>query len=263
MKRSLIILFVLSVTSIVSAQIKHEVGFQVGFNQTIYRLNTPISKYNIDGDPSKLHQEPLNGIKIGFIYDVTLVKGFGLSTSFNYSYGAHTSKWEPYPYDEKGQLITFDPKYDYRHKAESHRLELALNMQYKFTIADDTYIMLYTGPAAQFVAKYNATDFFQKHDDFQPDLPDKFIGAYGYNADEMEKYFKRWNVTWGIGAGFQYDRYFIRGGYSFGLVNPYQYNSFGDMEDIKADLKDPRQSTHGRMDQWEISVGIYFWQSDK
>lgn len=259
MKRSLIILFALSITSVVSAQFKHEVGFQVGFNRSLYRLNLPIAK---DGDPSKLHKEPLNGIKLGFIYDVTLVKGFGLSTSFNYSYGAHTSKWEPYPYDDKGNLISFNPLYDYKYRAESHRIELALNMQYKFTIADNTYIILYTGPAAQFVAQYNATDYFREHE-FSPQLPAGFIGAYGYNADEMEKYYKRWNVTWGVGVGFQYDRYFIRGGYSFGLVNPYKYNSFGDMEKIKADLKDPRQSTHGRMDQWEISLGIYFWQSDK
>lgn len=262
MKRSLIILFALSITSVVSAQFKHEVGVQVGFNQTLYRLNTPIDKNNISGDPSKLHKEPLNGIKLGFIYDVTFVKGFGLSTSFNYSYGAHTSKWEPYPYDDKGNLISFNPLYDYKYRAESHRIELALNMQYKIAIADDTYIILYTGPAFQYVAQYNATDYFREHE-FSPQLPADFIGAYGYNADKMEKYYKRWNVTWGIGVGFQYDRYFIRGGYSFGLVNPYKYNSFGDMEEIKADLKDPRQSTHGRMDQWEISLGIYFWQSDK
>ena len=61
---------------------------------------------------------------------------------------------------------------------------------------------------------------------------------------------KRINVTWGIGAGFQYDRYFLRGGYDFGLINPYVSQTFTG-QDVY---------TRGRFDQWQIKLGIYFWK---
>jgi len=59
------------------------------------------------------------------------------------------------------------------------------------------------------------------------------------------------NITWGVGAGFQYRRYFLRGGYDFGLLNPYKYTDF-----------ESGTHTHGRLDQWEIKIGMYLWYED-
>ena len=77
---------------------------------------------------------------------------------------------------------------------------------------------------------------------------------------EMEKYYKRWNVSWGIGAGFQYDRYYLRFTYNFGLVNPYTKDAFKEM-DIPYDCED--RLTRGRLDDWSIRLGVFLWSSDK
>ena len=66
---------------------------------------------------------------------------------------------------------------------------------------------------------------------------------------------KRINVTWGLGVGFQYDRYFLRGGYDWGLINPYKATQFN----VVVGEGHPR--TRGRFDQWQIKLGMYFWQS--
>jgi hypothetical protein len=59
-------------------------------------------------------------------------------------------------------------------------------------------------------------------------------------------------VTWGVGAGLQYNRYFVRGGYDFGLINPYKADKF-----IITDEYQPY--TRGRFDQWQIKLGMYLW----
>jgi hypothetical protein len=72
-----------------------------------------------------------------------------------------------------------------------------------------------------------------------------------YSADDMQDHaLKRLNVTWGIGAGFQYQRYFLRGGYDFGLINPYKSQSFMGVD----------VNTRGRFDQWQIKLGMYLWE---
>ena len=64
---------------------------------------------------------------------------------------------------------------------------------------------------------------------------------------------KRLNVTWGVGAGLQYERYFLRGGYDFGLINPYKEATFHVSDDYNP-------YTRGRFDQWQIKIGMYLWE---
>ena len=54
-------------------------------------------------------------------------------------------------------------------------------------------------------------------------------------------------------TGFQYDRYYLRGGYDFGLINPYKLSNFSQVG-----LAD--RNTRGRLDQWQIKLGVYLWQ---
>ena len=73
-----------------------------------------------------------------------------------------------------------------------------------------------------------------------------------FSENDMKDHaLKRINVTWGIGAGFQYERYFIRGGYDFGMINPYKAQSFTGYDVY----------TRGRFDQWQIKLGMYIWQT--
>ena len=223
MKRLTLILFICAATTMASAQ--DYFGVQLGFAQPIARLNTPTNK-------TSLFSTSYNGFKVGLVYDATIIKGFGVSMALNYTFGNHTSAWKqigklPYPQE--------------RSTGQYHQLEIPIDWQYKFEIAKRTWIILYTGPTLQCGL----------------DLTSKLYNNNGKEIIlEKDKELKRINVTWGLGAGFQYDRYFLRGGYDFGLINPYKASQFD-----YTDTNGGRPRTRGRFDQWQIKVGIYLWQS--
>ena len=234
MKRLALILFICATTTMVSAQ--DYFGVQLGFAQPIARLNTPTTK-------TSLLSTSYNGFKVGLVYDATIVKGFGVSMALNYTFGNHTSAWKqvgklPYPQE--------------RSTGQYHQLEIPIDWQYKFEIAKRTWIILYTGPTLQ--CGLDLTSKLYKTNNGKEIILEKDNSFY--SEDMKDKELKRINVTWGLGAGFQYDRYFLRGGYDFGLINPYKASQF-DYTDTNGG--NPR--TRGRFDQWQIKVGIYLWQS--
>ncbi|MCQ2342271.1 MAG: PorT family protein [Paludibacteraceae bacterium] len=259
MKKNWIVLGLLAISTAMYGEVTHAVGVQFGFDRQLMRLNNPLKTM----DKTKLEKSPLNGVKIGFVYDVNLVKGFGLYTALNYSFTTHTEPWQDYYYTPEGRPSDF-LHFDYRAKSEAHTVDLNLEFEYKFEIAGNTYLTFYTGPSIAWIAKYAAQDFLRDHNT----QSEQEIHTYvmGYNAADMATYYRRWNATWGIGAAFQYGRYFIRGGYDFGLINPYRYGSYGEMlEGSKvAGLSglDMDRITRGRFDNWSIKLGFYLWDSE-
>lgn len=234
MKRLALILFICATTTMVSAQ--DYFGVQLGFAQPIARLNTPTTK-------TSLFPTSYNGFKVGLVYDATIIKGFGVSMALNYTFGNHTSAWKqigklPYPQE--------------RSTGQYHQLEIPIDWQYKFEIAKRTWIILYTGPTLQ--CGLDLTSKLYKTNNGKEITLEKDNSFY--SEDMKDKELKRINVTWGLGAGFQYDRYFLRGGYDFGLINPYKASQFD-----YTDTNGGHPRTRGRFDQWQIKVGIYLWQS--
>ena len=190
---------------------KQGFGFQIGWAQPILRLNSPTSKDTL-ANTVKLH-----GFKVGVVYDASYVAGFGSTIGLNYTFGMANSGWS--------SKYSFNDYPKTRSLIMYHQLELFVDWQYKFEVAKETYLMLYTGPSL--------------HDDLDP------VHKTADNA------LKRLNVTWGVGAGFQYKRYFLRGGYDFGLINPYKNADFST-----------GNHTRGRLDQWNIKLGVYLWYTD-
>ena len=234
MKRLTLILFICAITTMASAQ--DYFGVQLGFAQPIARLNTPTTK-------TSLFPTSYNGFKVGLVYDATIIKGFGVSMGLNYTFGNHTSAWKqvgtlPYPQE--------------RTTGQYHQLEIPIDWQYKFEIAKRTWIILYTGPTLQ--CGLDLTSKLYKTNNGKEITLEKDNSFY--SEDMKDKELKRINVTWGLGAGFQYDRYFLRGGYDFGLINPYKASQFD-----YTDTNGGHPRTRGRFDQWQIKVGIYLWQS--
>ena len=228
MKRLTLILFICAATTMASAQ--DYFGVQLGFAQPIARLNTPTTK-------TSLFPTSYNGFKVGLVYDATIIKGFGVSMGLNYTFGNHTSAWKqvgklPYPQE--------------RTTGQYHQLEIPIDWQYKFEIAKRTWIILYTGPTLQCGLDLTSKLYNNNGKEITLEKDNSF-----YSEDMKDKELKRINVTWGLGAGFQYDRYFLRGGYDFGLINPYKERSFVGHDAY----------TRGRFDQWQIKVGVYLWQS--
>lgn len=234
MKRLTLILFICAATTMASAQ--DYFGIQLGFAQPIARLNTPTTK-------TSLFPTSYNGFKVGLVYDATIIKGFGVSMGLNYTFGNHTSAWKqigtlPYPQE--------------RSTGQYHQLEIPIDWQYKFEIAKRTWIILYTGPTLQ--CGLDLTSKLYKTNNGKEITLEKDNSFY--SEDMKDKELKRINVTWGLGAGFQYDRYFLRGGYDFGLINPYKASQFD-----YTDTNGGHPRTRGRFDQWQIKVGVYLWQS--
>ena len=211
-------------------------GVQVGYARSITRLNTVASGRTLD-------PTGYDGLKVGLVYDATIIKGFGVSIGLNYTFGANSTPWV-----KKGssQLT------DYPQVSSNglyHQLEIPVDWQYKFEIAKRTWLMLYTGPTLQCGLSFTKKNYINNGKDVQQDVANPTDDIYS-EEDMKDNTLKRLNVTWGIGAGFQYERYFLRGGYDFGLINPYKSQLFAG-KDI---------DTRGRFDQWQIKLGMYLWE---
>ena len=224
------------------AENEQYVGLQVGFTHPITRLNAPT-----EGQEKTLNATAYNGLKVGFVYDATIVKGFGVTMGLNYTFAANkTDKVSATSVGLYPQLFS---------RGQYHQIEIPIDWQYKFEIAKRTWLLLYTGPTLQCGLAFNQKGYLF---DGKQELPDTQGNKSFYSQEDMNDYaLKRLNVTWGVGAGFQYERYFLRGGYDFGLINPYKAYQFTEM------VNDGNPRTRGRFDQWQIKLGIYFWESKK
>lgn len=241
MKRTFFIVLVALVTLSASAadQPKQGFGLQLGWAQPILRLNDPSSLYPKD---SLVNTAKLNGFKFGLTYDASYYKGFGSSIGINYTFGAASTPWaKKYPRSQADFPQVRD-------RILYSEMEMFVDWQYKFEVAKETYLILYTGPTIQCGIIYQSKSE-EKDLDGQVTSDGVVVNRYTTDIDDMR--LMRLNVTWGIGAGFQYKRYFLRGGYDFGLINPYQSQMFVTSTDDRY--------TRGRFDQWAIKIGVYVW----
>lgn len=228
----LICVIALAVTNI---QAKDYVGVQLGYASSITRLNAPSLT-----NKEVLNPTVYNGLKLGVVYDATLWKGFGFSMGLNYTFGATATDWTK----KVNSQISEYPKVQSR--GQYHQLEIPVDWQYKFEIAKNTWVVVYTGPTLQCGLAMNSKWYVRNDANSKSVFKEENI----YSEEDMDRFaLNRLNVTWGLGAGFQYEKYFLRGGYDFGLINPYKAQSFvGDI------------NTRGRFDQWQVKLGMYLWE---
>ena len=248
MKKIFVTLFIacLAVSAWAVEEPKSGFGLQIGWAQPILRLNSPSTAYPKD---SLVNVTKLNGFKIGFVYDESYFAGFGSSMGINYTMaGGHTNWKSTSSYTEYPRSRT---------NTMYHEVEVFVDWQYKFELAKETYLMLYTGPTIQCGIAFNTTKTTQTQTITGEIVPTYDI-SNRYTTDEANDHLTRLNVTWGVGAGFQYQRYFLRGGYDFGIINPYQNKQF---ESITGGTSD--RYTRGRLDQWTIKIGMYLWYDER
>jgi hypothetical protein len=231
MKRLFVICIIAMTMATLHAQ--EYLGVQIGYANPITRLNT-------GNDKNTLFPTSYHGMKIGFVYDATLWKGLGVSMGLNYTFGTNVTDWTQKVSTQQGLYPQV------RSRGQCHQLEIPVDWQYKFEIAQNTWIILYTGPTLQCGLALNDKWYIRLNKDSESISEEENL----YSEQEMADYaLKRLNVTWGIGAGFQYEKYFLRGGYDFGIINPYKAQSFNN-----------GIYTRGRFDQWQIKLGMYLWE---
>lgn len=236
MKRTTTILFALLLAAGMMAQDElGGLGFHIGYAAPTLRVNSPTTK--------TLEAIPMNGMKVGLSYDATIIKGFGTTLGLNYTFGTYHSKKV-----KLSEMTTDETSYRDTYQG----LEIFCDWQYKFEIAGDTYLMLYSGPTIQVHLSLKEQQYIH-HAAGTTDRQTRY--GYEYRDNEAFEDYKRVNVTWGVGAGFQYRQFFVRGGYDFGLFNPYRYDTFKALGVTGSDYY-----TRGRFDQWQIKLGVYFMQ---
>ena len=237
MKKSFLtlLLVVCAMSAMATDTPKQGFGMQIGFAAPTLRLN---DKTLLPKD-SLINVTKLNGLKIGVVYDASYIKGFGSTMGINYTFAASNSAWQ-----QKNSLTMYPQE---RTRTYYQEVEVFVDWQYKFEVAKETYLMLYTGPTIQCGIAFD-THHDIKNQGGTTKLDDISV-LKRYATEDQDKLLKRLNVTWGVGAGFQYQRYFLRGGYDFGIMNPYANRQF----------KDSDRYTRGRLDQWSIKIGMYFW----
>ena len=245
MKKILVIvcMCVAVATAAVAQSLPQGLGIQIGFAEPIVRLNSPDPNMPKD---SLVNKTIMNGMKVGLVYDGTIIKGFGATVGINYTFAAGYSNWTT---PNVMQQLT-----KVRTKTTYNQVELFVDWQYKFEIAKETYIILYTGPSIQCAVEMSKRVFVKNEGTGEVSNNGK-VSCFDYTDAEMAHDYQRMNVTWGVGAGFQYERYFLRGGYDFGLMNPYKVGNFNEMG-YSLDRR-----TRGRLDQWNIRLGIYLWNN--
>jgi hypothetical protein len=231
MKRILIICVIAMTMTSLHAQ--EYLGVQIGYAN-------PITRLNVGDNKNTLFPTSYHGMKIGFVYDATLWKGLGVSMGLNYTFGANVTDWTQKVSTQQGLYPQV------RSRGQYHQLEIPVDWQYKFEIAQNTWIILYTGPTLQCGLALKDKWYIRINKETESILK----AENSYSEQDMADYaLKRLNVTWGIGAGFQYEKYFLRGGYDFGIINPYKAQSFNN-----------GIYTRGRFDQWQIKLGMYLWE---
>lgn len=223
---------------------RQSLGVNVGFTRPTFRTGPE------KNDKKLPYVTAMNGVKVGLVYDATLIKGFGFSLGINYAFSDINEKWKDVPQPNKYQKT--------REKWLLHTIEVPIDWQYKFEIAKESWLILYTGPTIQYHFNFKEKEYGQMLDKSQ--LPQmvyttetiKDISHYHVDNDnDGINDYTPLNIMWGVGAGFQFQNYYIRGGYDFGIYNPYK-------DRICNVTSDTQYRNVGRFDGWNIKVGIYF-----
>lgn len=242
MKRLTIIVFSLIITLNIFAQEENPqyLGVQLGFDRSILRTNNAKHEEEISTLTA------MNGVKVGLVYDATLAKGFGFSLGLNYSFDHVKGKWE------KGTgLAGYTDK---REQRLMHSIEVPIDWQYKIAIAKETWVILYTGPTIEYNFIFNERTDYKRLVPGTTKIEENHtnISHYAVDQDNDGKMdYTPLNITWGLGIGFQFQKYYIRGGYDFGIYNPYKDRSWNVNNDLQ-------YTNRGRFDGWNIKVGLYF-----
>lgn len=241
-------LLLLAGMSLFAQEGTQNIGINVGYSTAILREQ---SDFGADGMKGKAL---MYGYKIGAVYETTLIKGFGMQLGLNYTYGSNIGKWVT---DPKSKI------HQYKDTKQYHQIELPIDWQYKFEIAKETYLTIYTGPTLQLGIKFANKHLDKNVVSIGGDVKTTETRISYYSSTDMgdqdkdgrSDAYSRFNITWGVGLGFQYQRYFLRGGYDFGIYSPYRdaiWNNY---------TADNDWYRRGRFDQWALKLGIYLWQT--
>lgn len=163
----------------------------------------------------------LHGIKLGATVDFRLPYHFSLQTGLHYTltYGQIEQHWSATTLE----MQHIDGDY-IRHGIMEHQLGVPIRAYYTIPLWKQLNMFFFTGPKMEIGLAQ--TDFLKLHlsedfDNMQGSL--QWLQQNGYPTDTYDRYtngaLRRFNIQYGLGGGFEWDRYRIVAGYDFGLNN--------------------------------------------
>lgn len=236
----LTLLLLLAVSTGVKAE-EQGVALQLGYANPVLR-EPDLTAENLSYNSKLKNPTQLRGFKFGVAYEGTIAKGFGAFFALDYTAGFNNTKWQQKTPNMKDPRVSTRTQY--------HDLSLRSDWQYKFNVAKQTYLLLYTGPVID-INLAMKSNYREKNFDLMKREDVITVNETKNRMDDLLRY----NIQWGIGAGFQYDRYYLRGGYDFGIVNTYKHKTY-----------DNEFGTHkyrSRLDAWHITLGVFLWRSEE
>lgn len=154
----------------------------------------------------------LNGVRLGATFTFNLPLHFGLQTGVLYTlvYGSNEQHWR--------SMDAPSVQTEYiRHRVLEHSFAVPVRVYYTIPLWKQLNLLFYTGPQLYIGAAEN--DYMETHlsEGTKNWLDGQGIPTETY--DRMTNDLIRANIQWGLGAGLEWDRYRLQGGYDFGLNN--------------------------------------------
>lgn len=154
----------------------------------------------------------LHGARIGATFTFLLPKHFSLQTGALYTlvYGRQQQHWR--------SMDAPSVQEEYiQHRVLEHNLTIPVRAYYTIPLWKQLNMFFYTGP--QLHIGLAETDYMQTH---LSEGAEAWLQAQGIPTttyDRMANELIRANIQYGVGGGFEWDRYRLQSGYDFGLNN--------------------------------------------
>ncbi len=253
MKRLLLISAVIISSLVAYAEVKQQIGFQIGSEGNLARLNTA-------SDTALSLAHNLNGPTIGLAYEVDMYKGLSFYIAANYSFSTQLKKTDP-------NMLN---NYQVSTLTNFHAISIPIHLQYRFLLAENTWISVYAGPLLQVgikkqqiqttenpinglpVHKINGNQYRYVYDYYKI-VENTELNKFSDADNDRRRDHNRFNPMLGIGLEFQFYQFYVRGGYNWGVANLYYDRTFTNLQDTSKEwLRRQRQ------DEWSVHFGWYF-----
>ena len=165
----------------------------------------------------------MHGFRAGVTFDFMLPLRFSLQTGVlnTFTYGSTYQHWMPMKWED---YTTPDPATgkahsgDIKHRLYEYQLSVPVRMYYNVRLWKKLNMFFYTGPQLQIGVLLKddmAADVSEQTKQWMRSVGQQYEPYDRYKEKELD----RLCVQWGLGGGFEWDRYRLQAGYDFGLNN--------------------------------------------
>ena len=173
---------------------------QLGYTQLDHRTKDTTAVYQ-------------HGVKLGTTVDFILPRNFSIQTGalLTFTYGQNNQHWANVD-DEDAQINIL------KHNLLQLQLTIPVRAYYNVNVWKQLNLFFFAGPQLNI----GLTNYDILKANVSPSVLD-WLQSQGIATDPYERYIKkdlyRTNIQFGLGAGLEWQRYRIQGGYDFGLNN--------------------------------------------